>query len=382
MKEPASSRYHPRYRITPEMVRSLAVIERARVTLDHFPLPLQVEQRLRREARVRVAHNSTWIENRTLTLADARAVIEDKALADPTRAKTAAAQELRNYWAALDFVDRAVERPLDENLVRELHAIILRGIGGAGRPQKKSEYRRENVQVGKLEFLPPEWKDVPALMRAFAAWLSHAEKESLPGPLLAAIAAYQFVTIHPFTDGNGRTTRALATLMLARSGYGLNGLARMEEFYTRDLPRYYESLQMGLHHNYYLANEKGSRSDPDLTPWLTYFLNVFADAAEQVRKEVVEEARRRAPAAGKNPLDNAPRKVRRLLSMMPDPDATFTPANVTEWFGVSAKTARDWLTEWREAEYVEPAKPGAERVRSYRLSAGFLTRLREAGVLK
>lgn len=181
--------FRPRVTITPAMTRDLLTVERARTTLEDFPLPLRVERQLRKEARVRVAHNSTWIENRTLTLDDARAVIEDRADQDPTRRKDAAATELRNYWAALDFVDRSVEKPLTEDLVRELHAVILRGTAGAGRPAKKSDYRAVNVQVGKMEYLPPEWEDVPALMAALGEWLAASEAEAtLPGPLLAGIA--------------------------------------------------------------------------------------------------------------------------------------------------------------------------------------------------
>src|SRR5687768_17986988 len=116
--------YAPRFAITSEIVRQLAVIESAKTAVEILPLPLAVEKRLRREARVRVAHNSTWIENRTLSLDEARRVIEERAEADPTRAATQAAAELRNYWAALEFIDHAVARPLTEELIRELHAVI------------------------------------------------------------------------------------------------------------------------------------------------------------------------------------------------------------------------------------------------------------------
>lgn len=188
------------------------------------------------------------------------------------------------------------------------------------------------------------------------------------------------MTIHPFEDGNGRTTRALATLLLARTGYGLHGLARMEEFYAGDVARYYESLQMGLHHNFYLANDRGSRSDSDLAPWLAYFTEVLAAAAEQVRNEVVQAARERLPALAENPLAKLPPRLRRLLGLLEDPEGTFSPSEVADWFGVTNKTARDWLNEWREGGFVEPDHPEAERVRTYRLTEDFLARFREAGV--
>lgn len=355
--------YSPRFTITPAITQSLLAIEGARTAAALLPIPLGVEKRLRREARVRVAHNSTWIENRTLSLDEARRLIADKAERDASRAGSQAAAELRNYWAALEFIDRHAADDLTEGLLRQLHAVIYRGTRGPGRPPAATPYRTGNIQVGNFEYLPPEGRDVPRLMRAFVDWLRAAEG-GLPGPVLAAVSAYQFVTIHPFEDGNGRTCRALATLLLKRAGYGLKGLVSVESFYALDLARYYGSLQMGLHHNYYESNARGSRSDPDLTPWLEYFLDTFSRAAIELRNLIERESRPEARG-----LDAYPRPFRQLLGELPDLQATFTPTDVARWFGVSAKTARHWLAQWLAAGLVEPTKPEAQRVRAYRIPA-------------
>ena len=367
--------YSPRFTTTPAITRSLLAIERARTAVDLLPIPLGVEKRLRREARVRVAHNSTWIENRTLTLDEARRVIEDKAQRDASRSGSQAAAELRNYWAALEFIDRhpaASGAAITEQAIRELHAVIYRGTRGPGRPPSATPYRSRNIQVGNFEYLPPEAKDVPRLMREFVSWLQGAERE-LPGPVLAAVAAYQFVTIHPFEDGNGRTCRAVATLILKRTGYGLKGLASVESFYARDLPRYYASLQMGLHPNYYEANARGSRSDPDLTPWVEYFLDTFSQAATELREVLERESRPEARAVEAYPLP-----FRQLLGEMPDLQGIFTPNDVAAWFGVTPKTARHWLSQWLEQGLVEPTKPDTQRVRAYRIPRRVLEDLGEA----
>ena len=342
-------------------------------------MPLSVEKRLRKEARVRAAHNSTWIENRTLSLDEARRVIEDKAELDPSRATKAAAAELRNYWAALSFIDHAVIEPFSEDLIRRLHAVIYGGTRGPGRPPEATPYRKRHLQVGRFEYLPPEPQDVPALMEALVAWI-RGNEQTLPGPIVAAVAAYQLVTIHPFDDGNGRSCRALATLMLARTGYGLKGLASMESFYADDVARYYDALQMGLHPNYYETNARGSRSDPDLTPWISYFTDMFSRAAAQLRSTVEMEAQDRASLLGANPLEALPRPVRRILGELPDLDSSLTPADVSAWFGVSTKTARDWLARWCREGHFEAARPGAERIRRYRVSAKLRKALQDAGV--
>lgn len=78
-------------------------------------------------------------------------------------------------------------------------------------------------------YLPPEAKDVPALMASLVAWAAEAERSGLPISPIAGRVHYQFVTIHPYFDGNGRTARLLATFILHKSGYGLNGSFSLEE---------------------------------------------------------------------------------------------------------------------------------------------------------
>jgi Fic family protein len=371
--------YEPRFEYSAQVLRGLARVERARTIVDLLPLPLSVEKRMRKDARVRVAHNSTWIENRTLSLDQARKLIEEKAQQDPTRAASEAEAELRNYWEALEFIEIAANHPFSEDLVCQLHAVIYRGMKGPGRPPAVSNYRNHQVQVGKLEYLPPEAKDVLPLMAEFAEWVRQSEK-NLPGPVLAAIVAYQFVTIHPFSDGNGRTCRALATLMLKRTGYGMKGMASMESFYAADLDRYYDSLQMGLHHNYYESNTAGSRSNPDLTPWIEFFLEVLGKAAEELQREVELEARVRHPTLGQNPLDPLPRPVRKVIGELANLTTEFPPAFVAELLGVSTKTAREWLAAWCDEGYFEPAKEGAARIRNYRVAIDLREAIETAGL--
>ncbi|MGH9162648.1 MAG: Fic family protein [Vicinamibacteraceae bacterium] len=99
-----------------------------------------------------------------------------------------------------------------------------------------------------------------------------------PTPIAAALAHYQFVTIHPFMDGNGRTARLLATLILHRAGLGLRGFFSLEEYHARDLAEYYRQLATHPNHNYYEG-----RAEVDLTSWVEYFTRgvarVFSDAA-------------------------------------------------------------------------------------------------------
>ncbi|MBK9262101.1 MAG: Fic family protein [Polyangiaceae bacterium] len=362
--------YSPRFSYTGSIVQAAEEVGAYRTVVSVLPLPLAVERRLRHDARVRVAHNSTWIENRTLTLEEAEHVIADKALADPTRSKAGAAEEVRNYFQALEYVDQCAGSVCDEEFIRRLHALIMRG-SSPGRPREQSEYRRHTVTVGHFAYVPPAWEDVPRLISDLCAW-AQGPGLGLPRWIFAAILAYQFVTIHPFHDGNGRTCRALATWAMRgpneERAVDPVGLLNVEEFYVANLEGYYDALQMGLHWNYYHSNEKGSRSDPDLSQWIEYFSEMLAQSARQVRQTVVEQFRAVNSDVLADPIASYPRTFRRLLVRIPDPSIPFGPGEVAACLHVSDRTARTWLKNWHQQKLIQPAGTATKRVHVWSLA--------------
>ena len=357
--------YNPRFSYTHEMVGHLMAIEGACRLVDVLILPPDAAFMLKYDAQRRSTRYSTAIEGNTLRLEEIR---QGVALADRTGSQQQ--QEVRNYWMALEWLERQVEdnARLSEEFIRRLHRIII--VRGRGRRGEMSDYRTEECPVvdaatGQVDYGPPRPEDVPSLMAALVAWHSSAAATALPGPLRAGILAYQFVTIHPFPDGNGRTARALATAELWRGGYRMRGFLSVEEEYFRDLQRYYDGLQMGLPTDYYQG-----RNDPDLTPWLAYFLETMSVAAGRVRDRALDlhEAVPRPTA----PWEELNRRQQQLLSRLVlveadgDEVPTFTPGDIAEWFMVSTRTAREWLQEWHEGGFVLPAS-GEERIRSWQL---------------
>ncbi len=290
--------WQPRYTLTPAAVRSLLEIEAAKTIVDHTPFPPAVVEELRRRARVRSTHYSTRIEGNRLTLAEAEEVIAGRTTRFHGRERDVV--EVRNYWSALLRVEEWASResPLTEELIQRLHALVEKGARARPTSWRDGQNVIRDSDSGAIVYLPPEAKEVPDLMTALVDWVEQ-ERKTLPVPLIAGLAHYQFVTIHPYYDGNGRTARLLATFLLHRGGYGLNGFFSLEEYHARDLAAYYGSLATHPHHNYYEG-----RAEADLTPWLEYFLQVLA--------AVFGAAKAEALRAAESGFQGEPQALRRL----------------------------------------------------------------------
>jgi Fic family protein len=353
--------WKPRYRLTPAMGRDLMTIEAARTVVDHTPLPLAAEVELRRRARIRSSHYSTAIEGNRLTLAQAEKVIASRKARFHGRERDV--QEVRNYWNALIRMEEwaAQKRPLNENLIRRIHAIVEKGLRAKPTPYRTGQNVIRDSGSGRIVYLPPEARDVPALMRGLADWVRRAEKEGIPVPLIAGLVHYQLVTIHPYYDGNGRTARLLATFLLHRGGYGLNGFLSLEEHHARDLEGYYRSLAVHPHHNYYHG-----RAQADLTRWLAYFSRTLATVFENAKQETLHLAKK-GFSQPPEPLRKLDRRAKAILPLFLKTDR-LTNAAVREALGLSDRMTRVLLTNWVKDGWLKVAN-ASNRARAYGLSA-------------
>lgn len=237
-------------------------------------------------------------------------------------------------------------------------------MAGGHKRVKPTPYRDgQNVirdsRTRRIVYLPPETKDVPALMSALVAWIKQSEEAGLPCPIRAGIAHYQFATIHPYYDGNGRTGRLLTTLVLHLGSYGLKGLYSLEEYYARDLPSYYKALSVGPSHNYY-----GGRAESDITDWVAYFCEGMAESFENVKRRAEQAAGSGAPDRSALLRRLEPRQ-RKALDLFREAD-TITSRDVEKLFGISQRAARNILSAWVEDGFVSVADP-AKKSRKYRL---------------
>jgi Fic family protein len=255
------------------------------------------------------------------------------------------------------------QTPLTEALIRKLHAIIFTGPRARPTPYRDGQNVIRDVATGEIIYMPPEAADVPGMMSDLVVWIARAERESLPAPVIAAFAHYQFVTIHPFYDGNGRTARALATLILYRHGYDLGRFYSLEETYAQDLPAYYAALRTHPHHNYYEG-----RAHADLTSWLAYFTRSMAEVFNRVAEEVRAYAGK--PVAPEPlQLRRLDRRARLVLGLFTRKE-TVTAAEIARTLGLSPRTIRDLVAEWLTAGWLEIDDP-SRKGRRYRLSADY-----------
>lgn len=186
------------------------------------------------------------------------------------------AREIIGTREALTLVDQLAKEQVspDEGVIRELHRRVLWNQSPLLTP---GEYRKGENRVvdasGNTIFRAPPSGDVPELMRDFAFWLSRAANRHTP-PVVAALAHLELVAIHPFNDGNGRTARAVARLILVRHGYALNGLVSLDAQLDLDRPAYFAAIRQAIGQDY--------APNYDATPFAAYFVESITRSADHV----------------------------------------------------------------------------------------------------
>jgi len=269
---------------------------------------------------------------------------------------------VRNYWDALLKVEdwAAKKGELSEDLIKRLHALVEKGKRAKPTPYRDGQNVIRDSASGAIVYVPPESKDVPSLMAEMVRWVHQAQKEHIPVAIIAALTHYQFVTIHPFYDGNGRTARLLVTFILQRDGYGLHGFFSMEEHHARDLTHYYKSLAVGKHHNYYMG-----RAEVDLTSWVSYFVSLLAKVFTQAKDEALTLAKKGVPAEPEK-LRQLDHRARMVLALFAKKER-ITTQDAAQILGLSTRMARFLMKKWVEDGWLV-VEDTANRSRAYSLS--------------
>lgn len=352
--------FEPQFHITGRVAKVLMAIEADRQTVAALPLTARVLDSLRRTAKLLSTHLSTRIEGNRLSPSQVQAVVEGEGNF-PGRERDEA--EVRHYFAAVEYVEKLGRsaKTFSEIEVRTIHGLVMTG------KAKPSRYRDgQNVirdgRTGRVVYVPPEARDVPVLMKDLVAWVNGAIADGeLPTPVVAALAHYQFATVHPYFDGNGRTARLLTNLLLHRGGYGLNGIYSLEEYYAADLEGYYAGLAVGESHNYYAG-----RAGADVTAFVSYFCLGMADAFATVRARV--EGSDTAPRRSVELRELSAQQRRALGLFLRCKEVTRT--EVAAFFKLPPRRAYSLCAKWLRDGFLVVGNPSTKN-RTYRLAEAY-----------
>ncbi len=174
----------------------------------------QYSDKVLKALEIEYTHESNKIEGNTLTLQETALVIE-KGLTIGGKTLNEHLEAI-NHNYAIDFIKAVAQNqePITERLITEIHALILKGIDDAN----AGKYRTVQVMISGSKHTPPSPYSVPEQMEKLINWYNE-NKDTLHPIVLSAEMHERLVTIHPFTDGNGRTSRLLMNLILLQHGY-------------------------------------------------------------------------------------------------------------------------------------------------------------------
>lgn len=273
--------FNPKYTINTkilsniaEIVEIKAVVERSRV------LPLN-EAQLRRQAILRMAHTSTSIEGNKLAQFEVGKVLEGKNV----RASQKDILEVENYYKALKLLEEMSKskKEITRDEILHLHKTVIDGLV---EQEKIGKFRPSDVYVlddlgdGReiLRFKAPPANQVSGLQEDLLSWLKQSKKKGVHPIIRAGLLHLEFVSIHPFTDGNGRVARLLTQLQLYRDGWDFRKILVLEDYYNRDRLSYYNAEQEVQGHHY--------KKNADFTTWLEYFTTGFLVEARKAMEQI------------------------------------------------------------------------------------------------
>jgi Fic family protein len=328
-KQGMSKMYCPNFTITNKILNHIAETSASREVILNAPLLPKWEVKLRKEAILKMAHHSTSIEGNRLTMEEVNRLLRGEDIAAWEKDK----KEVLGYVKVLEYIDNLGEKGADkitEDIILEIHRLNTQGIL---KDSEAGHYRKVQVAVvnglGRVTFQPPEASQVPSLMIDFIAWLNSKEARELYTVLVSGIAHYEFVRIHPFVDGNGRTARALATLILYLRGFDTKRFFALDDYYNEDRRRYYAALQT---------------VDPqiiNITQWLEYFTEGVAVSMGRVKQAILDLSvdRRLKEQRGQIYLNDRQMKILKYLQTNP----RITISEIQKMFDISRDTANRTL---------------------------------------
>lgn len=270
----------PNYQIRPRLLRTIREIGEALGSIQAQGLSEPALARLAIEARSLSSFASTSIEGNPLPLTDVKRLLKTS----PSQVRDTE-REVLNYNRALEWVYEAVSSGQFEITTKtwcKVQGMVIDGLMpnpyDVGHLRQKPVVIRDPRTPDSIVFIPPDHGDVPTLCKALMAFIRE-NRDELDPVLLAGLFHRQAVIIHPFMDGNGRSTRLMTSAILGLSGLDTFPIFSFEAYYNRNVTRYFE--QVGERGEYYERS-----NEIDHTLWLEYFAEGVLDELKRVQKSL------------------------------------------------------------------------------------------------
>lgn len=247
------------------------------------PLVPVWEAKFRKEAEARTIHHGTHLEGNPLTEEE----VQDVLSGEEVVARDRDIQEILNYRNVLKFIDEIAFKSgrsyqISIETILEVHRLTVEKllpveICGQFRVR---QVVIKNTKTGQISYIPPAAVEVPYLVEDLVNWINDAESQDVHPVIKAGIVHYELARIHPFVDGNGRVSRAVAMLAMFLDNYDIRRFFSLEEHFDEDPMRYYVTLQEVSNQLVVDTHER------DLTPWLEYFTEGVAIELSRVKDRV------------------------------------------------------------------------------------------------
>ncbi|MGC9517925.1 MAG: Fic family protein [Methanomicrobiales archaeon] len=334
--------FNPQFIYTNKMVNYLLKIYSMRDFIANAPLVMNTKITLQRDALLKNVHHSTAIEGNILSLTEVKEISRGHELSAHKKAK----QEVLNYLKVLKNLDKYHENGEinEKSLLKLFGDITYHTLDYA---YFDVGYRTVPVNVvnnlNEVVFSPPPPDEIKALMDNLIKWINTSD--DLNPIIKTGIAHFELVRIHPFVDGNGRTARALVTLMLYLDKFGVSQYFAMDEYYNQDRSAYYDALNSV---NLDLI---------DLTPWLEYYLEGILYSISKVEDQIILSEP--AENGKKIRLTDRQMKIMEYIHL----NGSISNREVQKLFGISRQGAYKYLNKLVNQELLE--KKGGSRSTYY-----------------
>jgi len=343
--------FKPNFKYTDLIVKNLTRIAESRAVVINSPLIPKWVVSLRREALIKSAHSSTAIEGNALSLEEVSLLAQGREIMATRKDR----QEVLNYLEALNKIPEfAKKNPFGILDLLAIHKIITKDT--LQNPSDEGVIRSRRVVVGnritgEVIFEPPPANQVTILIDDFLGWFNSEQVEKIDAVLQAGITHYEIVRIHPFIDGNGRTARVMATLVIYRRGFDAKRFFALDDYYDSDRRRYYEVLR------------SIDQNTVDITGWLEYFTEGVAVSLKAVRDKVVGLSKGVKVLKERGQIELTDRQMK-IVEWIID-KGKITNRDVREMFRISNRAALDEINKLMTLKVIN--KEGMGRSVIYKL---------------